>query len=105
MIRLIERLATGGRTHLKRGGVTMPSRTKSQLIEENAALRARLAEQEARLANLHSVEGTLPESDIADRKRIEHDLKASEVRYRRLFETAKDGILILDAAPGRVTHA
>jgi PAS domain-containing protein len=27
-------------------------------------------------------------------------LPASELRYRRLFESAKDGILILDAATG-----
>ncbi len=32
-------------------------------------------------------------------------LKASEVRYRRLFETAKDGILILDAKTGHITDA
>ncbi|HSB45285.1 MAG TPA: PAS domain-containing sensor histidine kinase, partial [Nitrospira sp.] len=32
-------------------------------------------------------------------------LKASEVRYRRLFETAKDGILILDADTGRIIDA
>jgi len=36
---------------------------------------------------------------------IEEALKASEVRYRRLFETAKDGILILDADTGRITDA
>jgi PAS domain S-box-containing protein len=30
-------------------------------------------------------------------------LQASEVRYRRLFETAKDGILLLDADNGRIT--
>jgi len=83
----------------------MPSRTKSQLIAENAALRARLAEREGRSANLHSVEGTLPEGEIADRKRIEYELKASEARYRRLFETAKDGILLLDADTGRITDA
>jgi len=29
-------------------------------------------------------------------------LKASESRYRRLFETAKDGILILDADTGKI---
>jgi len=29
-------------------------------------------------------------------------LKASEERYRRLFESAKDGILILDAATGKI---
>ena len=30
-------------------------------------------------------------------------LQASETRYRRLFESARDGILILDAATGRIT--
>ena len=30
------------------------------------------------------------------------ELSASEVRYRRLFESAKDGILILDAESGKI---
>src|SRR5476651_278039 len=30
-------------------------------------------------------------------------IKASELRYRRLFETAQDGILILDVDTGRIT--
>jgi PAS domain S-box-containing protein len=34
------------------------------------------------------------------RKRMEEVLSISEVRYRRLFETAKDGILILNAETG-----
>ena len=33
----------------------------------------------------------------------EEALRASELRYRRLFETAKDGILILDAKTGQIT--
>jgi PAS domain S-box-containing protein len=33
----------------------------------------------------------------------DEDLRASELRYRRLFETAKDGILILDAKTGEIT--
>ncbi len=34
----------------------------------------------------------------------DHDaLRASELRYRRLFETAQDGIFILDAENGRIT--
>jgi two-component system, cell cycle sensor histidine kinase and response regulator CckA len=37
-----------------------------------------------------------------ERQRVQHDLEASEIRYRRLFESAKDGILILDAETGEV---
>ncbi|MDP2137205.1 MAG: PAS domain S-box protein, partial [Candidatus Didemnitutus sp.] len=40
--------------------------------------------------------------DITARKQAEEQLAASELRYRRLFESAKDGILILDAATGMV---
>jgi PAS domain S-box-containing protein len=40
--------------------------------------------------------------DITERKRVEEELSASEVRYRRLFETAKDGVLILEAETGMV---
>ena len=80
----------------------MPSKTKSHLISENTTLRSRLAELEARLANRTPGKGKEPpESEIAERKRIEDALKASEIRYRRLFETAKDGILLLDADTGR----
>ncbi len=32
-------------------------------------------------------------------------LQSSELRYRRLFETAKDGILILDAESGKIIDA
>jgi len=41
--------------------------------------------------------------DISERKQAEEKLNASEVRYRRLFEAAKDGILILDATTGMIT--
>ncbi len=40
--------------------------------------------------------------DVTDRILAEQALRASEMRYRRLFETAKDGILILDANSGTV---
>jgi PAS domain S-box-containing protein len=38
-------------------------------------------------------------------KRAEDALRASETRYRRLFETAKDGILILNAETGEISDA
>lgn len=39
--------------------------------------------------------------DISERKRMEEELKASEERYRDLFENASDGIYILDRT-GRI---
>ena len=42
---------------------------------------------------------------VTERKRSEDALRASETRYRRLFESAKDGILILDADTGHVVDA
>ena len=47
-------------------------------------------------------EGMLANGAV-ERKRITDRLRTSELRYRRLFETAKDGILILDADTGRIT--
>jgi PAS domain S-box-containing protein len=40
--------------------------------------------------------------DITERKRAEVAVKTSEVRYRRLFEAAHNGILILDPQTARV---
>jgi PAS domain S-box-containing protein len=38
----------------------------------------------------------------AERQSADNALKASEMRYRRLFETAQDGILILNADTGQI---
>ncbi|HLJ96960.1 MAG TPA: PAS domain S-box protein, partial [Gemmataceae bacterium] len=43
--------------------------------------------------------------DITERKRAEIAMRASEVRYRRLFETAQDAILILDGDTGKIIDA
>jgi PAS domain S-box-containing protein len=40
--------------------------------------------------------------DITEQNRIEDAHQRSEVQYRRLFEAAKDGILILDEPAGRI---
>lgn len=44
--------------------------------------------------------GTL--QDITERKLAEENFKSSEIRYRRLFQAAKDGILILNADTGLI---
>ena len=43
--------------------------------------------------------------DVTARRKAEAAMEHSEVRYRRLFQTAKDGILILDADTGKVINA
>ena len=43
--------------------------------------------------------------DVTHRRQAEAATKDSEVRYRRLFQMAKDGILILDADTGKVIDA
>ncbi|HAS04363.1 MAG TPA: hypothetical protein DCR71_01145, partial [Dehalococcoidia bacterium] len=40
--------------------------------------------------------------DITERKKAEEEVLASETRYRRLFEAAKDGILIVNAETGLI---
>lgn len=82
----------------------MATKTNSQFISAIAALEARLGELETRIANL------VPGSDVAVESglpppRGSEALRVSEIRYRRLFETAKDGILILDASTGKIEDA
>ncbi|HEV7239255.1 MAG TPA: PAS domain S-box protein [Thermoanaerobaculia bacterium] len=43
--------------------------------------------------------------DITERAQAVHALRESEARYRRLFETAQDAILILEEAGGKIMDA
>jgi PAS domain S-box-containing protein len=43
--------------------------------------------------------------DITDRKRFEHALKASEEKYRTLFESANDPIFLIDPENGAILDA
>ena len=65
-------------------------KTKQQLLLEVEELRSRL-ESADRCSK-----------EIIDQGQSEEALKISETRYRRLFETAQDGILILDAETGQI---
>lgn len=43
--------------------------------------------------------------DITERRQAAEQVRASEVRYRRLFETAHDGVLIIDSVNRKITDA
>ncbi len=62
-------------------------KTKTQLIEELDLLREKIIEND---------------TVKTGGKRAKQLLEGSEIRYRRLFETAQDGILILSAETGRI---
>ncbi|RJP79608.1 MAG: PAS domain-containing sensor histidine kinase [Desulfobacteraceae bacterium] len=60
-------------------------------------------ENQLHLANTElSRQIALLEEKLLEKERTGEALKDSEKRYRRLFESAKDGILILDADTGKV---
>ena len=95
-----------------------PARNPADILEENNALRARLEEAEAINAiRSGDVEvlvtdntGLPPHTigairDVQERKTAEAALHLSETRYRRLFEAAHDGILILDPATRKIVDA
>ena len=63
------------------------AKTKKELIEDLADLRQQLVDVK---------------KSRSETKNILQALQASETRYRRLFETAQDGILILNAETGEI---
>jgi len=81
----------------------LPEKTRTELIAENDCLRARLKVLEARLLKRSLGRSPWLTSGKSKFKQPLHALRDSESRYRRLFETAKDGILILDASTGQIT--
>src|SRR5687767_15677346 len=68
----------------KPGSSPMPSPKRAALVE-NQPLAA------------------LPDEASSEPKPTQEGLRTSEIRYRRLFESARDGILILDAATLKIT--
>jgi PAS domain S-box-containing protein len=75
--------------------------TNSSLMQMTLELEDRIAK---RTAELESANATLRQ-EIAERRQADAALRATEVRYRRLFEAAQDGILILDGDTGQVVDA
>jgi two-component system cell cycle sensor histidine kinase/response regulator CckA len=97
---------------LQAGGRDLPFIMVSGTIGEDVAVSAMKAGahdylMKANLARLvPAVERELREAgERRERRRMEAELRASEGRYRRLFETSRDGIVILNADTGVVVDA
>ena len=78
---------------------TAQARTRTELAEtrtEQAESRTEYAKTRTEQAEIRTEQAET---------RSEQAILASEIRYRRLFETAQDGILILDADTGQVADA
>ena len=107
--RAIEILTQGAKDYV------LKSRLQQRLVPAVRRALAEAEEQKARRkaeAELREAHRTLEErvrirtaeleTEMSERKRAVEALEDSEKRYRRLFESAKDGILILDADTGKV---
>ena len=79
---------------------TEQAKTRTEQAEtrmEQAEARTEQAEARTERSELRMEEAE------ARNERSEHTIRESELRYRRLFEAAQDGILILEADTGRIT--
>ena len=85
-------------------GEEIPAKYEMGLLNKNGSVipvevNAGLIEWDGKPATLSMVR------DISEHKAIEEKLKDSETRYRRLFETAQDAILILNGDTGQIIDA
>ena len=95
---------------LRASGLDLPFIIVSDTMREDEAVAAMKAGahdylRKGKLARLGlTVERELREAEQRRerKKQAEAALRDSEMRYRRLFEAAKDGILILDAGTGMI---
>jgi PAS domain S-box-containing protein len=72
----------------------------------NSATPPSKLEQQLREMNQELLVSSIRQHELAEQaQQAERKTRESEVRYRRLFESATDGILILDAQTGKVIDA
>ncbi|MBI3900162.1 MAG: EAL domain-containing protein [Gammaproteobacteria bacterium] len=86
-------------TGFETGGVdyvTKPFQIAEVLARINTHLALRRMQQQLAAQNVQL------QQEVQERRRAEEALRVSEVRYRGLFETANDGILLLDSETGQI---
>jgi PAS domain S-box-containing protein len=74
-----------------------------QAVGRTEQAEARTEQAEARAERAEARTEQIEARSEQAETRSEQAIRASELSYRRLFETAKDGILILDAETGRIS--
>lgn len=79
--------------------VSKPFQFEELLARVQTHLELRAAQSRLAVQNLEL------QKEVEARRTAEAALRSSELRYRRLFETANDGILLLDSATEKVTDA
>ncbi len=83
-------------------GPTQPGRSGQAAVPGEDEAKRRLD------ANAPAYEARIQEAEARSKRaelRTEQTVRASELSYRRLFEAAQDGILILEADTGRISDA
>ena len=71
----------GENLHIRRDGLELQVESSVTVLRESAGLPAGI------LSVIR---------DISGRKQAEENMRVSEIRYRRLFEAAQDGVILLD---------
>ena len=77
-------------------------KTRTQLLNELVILRQQIAALKISEAQRKKADDLLKKI-VTEINHAYEAMKESETRYRRLFETAQDGILILDGETGQIT--
>jgi PAS domain S-box-containing protein len=112
-----EQVATQTKQAAKQKGQAATRTQEAETRTDQANARTKKAEMRTDQANMRGDEAILRteeanvRTDEANTRTEQAEARnaqailASEIRYRRLFETAQDGILILDAETGQVVDA
>lgn len=100
---VVPKLQTDFQTFLKKV-FAAPAKQSTDIKLLSAGRTPRAVSLEAQRL-LNGQECRMAVVDITERKRAEDQVRVSEIRYRRLFEAAHDGVLLLDPQTRKITDA